>query len=248
MILPMARPHKNPKTGIYYFRQKTPADLREVYGKAEAARSLRTKDPEIARARHVDEVVKQTRIWQSLRAAPTTLPHKQIMALVDMYRGRLDAMLEDEPGEAEVWANVLRLETACGSEPEALETWGGSAADTLLRDAGLAADAYSRSRLLGEMHKARIDWATFQHRRATGDYSPDPSTQRFPEWTPEVATAGEPTSPSSEGITLTALFELWKIRHLNDKKAPRTVVAYSGVSAHPFRQHAPTRSGVFAHQ
>ena len=34
MILAMNRPHKNPKTGVYYFRQKVPADLRKLVGKA----------------------------------------------------------------------------------------------------------------------------------------------------------------------------------------------------------------------
>jgi hypothetical protein len=49
MLLHMSGPYKNPKTGVYYFRQKTPADLRKVFGKWEAIRSLHTKDPDLAR-------------------------------------------------------------------------------------------------------------------------------------------------------------------------------------------------------
>ncbi len=33
MVLPMPRPHKHPKTGIYSFRQKTPVDCVVVFGK-----------------------------------------------------------------------------------------------------------------------------------------------------------------------------------------------------------------------
>lgn len=219
MILAMTRPHKNPKTGVYYFRQKPPADVRAAFGKAEAIRSLRTKDPVVAKLRHAEEVSKQNMVWQALRATPSPLPHKQIMALVGEYRRKLDDLLEEEPGEAGIWVNVRRLEVDHGTDADALERWGGSDADTLLREAGLAADPYSRARLIGEMHRARIDWADFQHRRASGDYSPDPSIQRFPEWTPPKATKVAQTADDSEGVTISELFELWKTRHIKAKKA-----------------------------
>ncbi|SEO28278.1 hypothetical protein SAMN05216227_10818, partial [Pseudorhodobacter antarcticus] len=80
MVLHMSRPHKNPKTGVYYFRQKTPADLRAIFGKSEVIKSLNTKEPELARQRHTVEAARQASIWQSLRATPSALPHKQMMA------------------------------------------------------------------------------------------------------------------------------------------------------------------------
>ena len=182
MILHMPRPHKHPKTGVYYFRQKTPADLRQIFGKAEISWSLRTKDEEVAKIRNAEAVHKQALVWQSLRASPSALPHKQILSIVGQYRRDLDAMLEVEPGEVGIWDGVLRLEAGYAADPDGLERWGGTEADRLLRENGLAADIYSRTRLLDAMHKARMEWATFQHRRAEGDYSPDPSAQRFPEW------------------------------------------------------------------
>ena len=222
MVLHMSRPHKNSKTGVYYFRQKTPADLRQAFGKSEVVRSLHTKEPELARHNHAIEAAKQASIWQSLRATPSALPHKQLMALVGKYRERLDAALEDEPGEVQIWDHVLRLETAYGSDPDALESWAGAEATTLLQEAGLATDAYSRTRLLSEIHKARIDWATYQRRRAEGDYSPDPRSQRFPKWQP-LADTNSVQSASSGGVTITELFELWKARHLKANKSPRSV-------------------------
>jgi hypothetical protein len=44
MALAMSRPHKHPKTGVYWIRKRVPADLVPVVGKAEVTRSLGTKD------------------------------------------------------------------------------------------------------------------------------------------------------------------------------------------------------------
>ena len=222
MILAMTRPHKNSKTGVYYFRQKVPADLRKDVGKAEVIRSLQTKDPEEAKVRFARAALKQGRIWQSFRATPSVLPHKQIMALSGDYRRELDATLEDEPGEPAIWEAVLNLEAGKASSPDALESWAGSTADTLLREAGLAAGALSRIRLLTEMHRVRMEWAAFQYRRAGGDYRPDPSAERFPEWKPSSAPEVAPRGKQAKGETLTSLFSLWETQHLKARKPSRT--------------------------
>ena len=53
MVLQMARPQKNPNSGVYYFRQKTPADLVAAFGRKEVSWSLGTKDPcRSERAKH----------------------------------------------------------------------------------------------------------------------------------------------------------------------------------------------------
>lgn len=87
MVLPMSRPQK-PKDGVCCFRQKVPADLLAAMApKREVLRSLRTKDPLEAKARHAEEHRKQALVWQSLRAVPGHIPHKTIMALVgEEYR------------------------------------------------------------------------------------------------------------------------------------------------------------------
>ncbi|MES2540313.1 MAG: DUF6538 domain-containing protein, partial [Pseudomonadota bacterium] len=81
MVLPMPRPHKNPKSGIYYFRQKTPVDLVSIFGKNEAGWSLRTKDPELAKALFAEAWKKQAVVWERIRKSPEPLPHKDIVAL-----------------------------------------------------------------------------------------------------------------------------------------------------------------------
>lgn len=51
-VLSMTRPHKHPKTGVYWFRKAAPKDLRAALGKREEVRTLRTKDPAKAREAH----------------------------------------------------------------------------------------------------------------------------------------------------------------------------------------------------
>lgn len=226
MVLPMPSPTKHPKTGVYYLRVRVPADLTLIDGKSPYKWTLDTKDPAEAKTRFAAGYQGLQKRWASLRAKPAPIPHKQIMALVGKYRRELDAIVEMEPGESAIWARVLNVEAGHASTPEALESWAGADADRLLQAEGLAADDYSRTRLISEMHKARIEWATHQHRRAEGDYSPDPALQRYPEWRPHTASAGGAEGVPEGGPTLTELFARWERRHLADGKPAKTVSDY----------------------
>ena len=101
MVLQMARPTKNPKTGIYYFRQKTPADLdlRPLLGDKIISWSLRTKDPDQAKVLNAGAVVKQARVWERHRKQPEPLPHAQIVALSGILYRDVMASMELEPGD-----------------------------------------------------------------------------------------------------------------------------------------------------
>ena len=99
MALQMARPYKHPKTGVYYFRQHVPTDLRRILGDKIVSRPLHTKDPETAKLRNVDEVRKQALIWAGHRKRPEPLPFQQIVALSDvLYRDHMAAMALRLPG------------------------------------------------------------------------------------------------------------------------------------------------------
>jgi hypothetical protein len=76
MVLQMSRPHRHPRTWVYYFRQKTPAGLRAKFGKSEAYWSLRTKDAAEAKVLHAEAARRQTLVWESLKAEPSAIPHK----------------------------------------------------------------------------------------------------------------------------------------------------------------------------
>ncbi|KQB12428.1 integrase [Rhodobacter capsulatus] len=219
MVLQMARPQKNPKSGVYYFRQKTPADLVAVFGRKEVSRSLGTKDPAEAKERNIDAVRKQALIWDRLRKRPEPLPHQQIVALSGvLYRDHMAAM-ELEPGEPGVWVETLKLLDRIAATPEALERWYGPTVDTLLLERGIVTDDTSRQRLIQETDRAFRQVAEQQLKRAEGDYSPDPRANRFPPV--EAATA--PANAPTEKLSITALFKLWERDHLANGKSARTV-------------------------
>ena len=219
MVLQMARPQKNPKSGIYYFRQKTPADLVAAFGRKEVSLSLGTKDPTEAKARNIDAVRKQALIWDRLRKRPEPLPHQQIVALSGvLYRDHM-AALELEPGEPGVWVETLKLLDRAAASPEAMERWYGSTVDTLLLERGIVTDDASRQRLIQETERAIRQLAEQQLKRAEGDYSPDPRANRFPP----LASSTIPAAAPSEKLSITALFKLWERDHLANGKSARTV-------------------------
>jgi len=81
MALRMSQPYKHPKTGVYYFRQHTPTDLRPLLGDKIVSWSLRTKDCKEGKLRNAVAVIRQAKIWQRCRKQPEPLRHPQIMAL-----------------------------------------------------------------------------------------------------------------------------------------------------------------------
>ncbi|WP_349369828.1 DUF6538 domain-containing protein [Salinarimonas sp.] len=100
MVLFMTRPRKHPKTGVYEFRKRVPERLRALVGKSEVKRSLRTKDPALARERHGFVAAEGAGAWAALERAegvsearapaPLRRTHKQIVALAgEFYRAAL---------------------------------------------------------------------------------------------------------------------------------------------------------------
>ena len=222
MVLHMSRPFKHPKTGVFYFRQKTPADLRKIFGKSEVIWSLRTKDEAEAKLRHAEAFQKQARVWQSLRARPEPIPHKQILTLAGGFYRTLTAMVEDEPGEPSIWSLMIEKFRQEEIGDEVLEQWFGPEADRILQEEGLSTDDFSRGRLNRALHDVWLQWSAYQLKRSKGDYSPDPKADRFPlPFEPEGALQANPKA--SQGVTITSLFELWERDHLANGKPQKTV-------------------------
>lgn len=72
MGLPMSRPVKHRKSGVY-LRERVPADLIGAAGRREVSKSLRTKDPIVAKERHAEEKRKLGQRWKALRGKPEPL-------------------------------------------------------------------------------------------------------------------------------------------------------------------------------
>lgn len=216
MVLQMARPYKHPKTGVYYFRQRVPTDLRSLLGDKIVSRSLRTKDKEQAKLRNVVEVQKQAMIWERHRKQPEPLPFAQIVALSGQLYRDIMATLELEPGEASVWQALLGLLDRVAAASDGFEKWYGPDADKLLLEHGIVTDDASRTRLLTELDRALRQAAEQQLKRAEADFSPDPKANRFPDLTSAAKV-------SREGPTIMGLFKLWELDHLEKGNSARTV-------------------------
>lgn len=220
MALQMARPYKHPKTGVYYFRQHVPTDLRRLLGDKIVSWSLRTKDHGLAKVLNAAAIIKQAMVWERHRKQPEPLPHAQIVALSGILYRDVMASLELEPGEPSLWQAVLALLDRVATTPDGLAKWYGSETDGLLLEQGLVTDDHSRQRLLSELDSALRQAAEQQLKRAKGDYRPDPDAARFPAL---KASGAVLPKAGNEGPTIRALFKLWERDHLAEGKSIKTV-------------------------
>lgn len=217
MALQMARPYKHPKTGIYYYRQKTPADLRGKLGDKIISRSLRTRDPQEAKIRNANEVRKQALIWDGYRKAPKPLTFQQIVALSGTLYHDLMAARGAEPWEPGTWEAALALADRLITN-EQKESWFGPSVDNLLLENGIVTDEQSRWRLVQEFERSFRQAHEQLLKRSRGDFSPDPRADRFPA----ISNEHEETPR----LSILGLFKLWERDHLAEGKSARTVGDY----------------------
>ncbi|WP_420870169.1 DUF6538 domain-containing protein [Microvirga aerophila] len=116
----MARPWKDPKSGVWHLRQRIPQDLIHLKGQivtlpiadrfasvklGEVAQaSLRTRDPREAKERHAIADAALRRFWDSRRNGPSRLSHQQAAAQAGTLYTAFADTLERNPGSPERWA------------------------------------------------------------------------------------------------------------------------------------------------
>jgi integrase len=222
VTLIMPTPVKDKKSGIYYIRVRIPADLVSTIGRHEISKSLRTREPSEAKERFSAEYAALQQRWAALRAKPEPIPLKQIVSLAGRVYWKLMAALENEPGEAEIWGHVKRLNGQASESDTARAKWYGPVVDEVLLGEGISVDADSRIRLLTEVQRAYEQATEQQYKRAQGDFSPDPDVARFPEWGPDK----KPISYSSRP-TISEAFNRWKKDHISNGKSSRSADDFS---------------------
>ncbi|TJZ83693.1 DUF6538 domain-containing protein [Paracoccus hibiscisoli] len=215
----MPSPIKHPKTGVYYLTVRSPSDLVRSGARPVLEESLRTKDPAEAKRRFALRYEELQQEWQAMRSGPGMIPFAQLVALAGEWRRVLDTMVEQEPGEPQLWAILREKSSVPDATPEGLAKYYGDDAGRLLLKAGLNADDYSRGRLIGQMHIVAKEWVDFQHRRSQGDFRPDQLVERFPAWVP---TKVPEQIPSPADFSITEAFKLWERDHLANGKPERT--------------------------
>jgi hypothetical protein len=103
MTLPMTRPFKHPRTGIFWIRKRFPADLVPVLGRREVTRSLETRDPAEAKRRHMQVLTEIEAQWTNLRAGPRTLSEREAHGLAEaVFENWLEAH-RDHPSNQVLW-------------------------------------------------------------------------------------------------------------------------------------------------
>ncbi|KEA04323.1 DUF6538 domain-containing protein [Rhizobium rhizogenes] len=165
MVLQMPRPFKHPKTGVYYFRVRVPADLVPQVGKSEIKISLQTKDPVRAKELFSSQEQKVTARWKMLRAKPEPLTQKQIVALSGKVYRKIVERFDDEPGPAKVWQSFLELAERVAANG-LWEQWYGPSVDELLLSENVVSDQPSRERLIQQVHRTLILAADQQPKKA----------------------------------------------------------------------------------
>ena len=223
MSLRMPGPWKHPTTGVYYLRQRRPADLASAqFADAvaipvgEAIKlvnvgsvvkvSLATKDPTEAKARHRDADAALQEFWRRRREGPQPLTQRQVQALAGLLYVDLVAMMDSEPGEEGIWHEVLRLSQRVQANGN-LDPWFGPTVDELFAKQGVVTDELSRTRVVHAALKAIQLAAETNLKKAQGDYSPDEIAKRFPPWQPERGGVPESASVPVGKFDLFALLD-----------------------------------------
>jgi len=215
MVLPMARPQKHPKTGIYWFRMRVPRDLRRFVRRTEITRTLETRDPLEAASRHRRIAAEVEAQWAGFRRGEQTLTHKQRFALAgEMYREMIVAA-ETSPADAKA------IEALLESDREALRKRAlpgdvmarrnralgfharfGERMQEFLERRGILLSATENGAMLTAFAEAVTQANEQLLKNAKGDFSPDPKADRFPEYVP-------PEKESAASRSLIALYDLY---------------------------------------
>ena len=248
MSIAMPSPWKHPTTSMLYLKQRVPADLTvvargitlhiPVAGTPYPVRvgdqvkiSLRTKEVAVAKLRYreADDALQMQ--WQRLRSDVVDLSHKQILALAGEAARATVQAFEDDPGPPEIWRELLRLNVSAGAATDyaaTLERWIGPTVDRLLASKGLVISQANREAVLHRCHVALTE-ATFDlMRKAEGDYSPDETLARYPNWVEPVKALAAGQGAPSHGQSISGLFDLWKTDRVRNGGADSSARRWQG--------------------
>src|SRR5215207_1289622 len=103
MVLAMSRPHKHPRTGIYWFRRRVPTDLVEHLGRKEVTRSLGTRDAAQAKKLYAEALADYEVQWANLRAGSRAITEREAHALAAKAYDNWLATYRDNPSEQLLW-------------------------------------------------------------------------------------------------------------------------------------------------
>ncbi|UWP99461.1 DUF6538 domain-containing protein [Aliiroseovarius crassostreae] len=176
--------------------------------------SLGTSDPNEAKHRFVDAYAALQRVWNEPEPTSVELTHKQLVAVAGEIRTNWVSVFDDDPGGEELWANVVAANEIAMSgqsnalrigppEPERMieERFGGIV-DGFLRTRGILLADRQRAKLLKLCGKSLIEAAEVNRAKASGDYSDDEQSRKYPE-----LVLDEPTQEVAAAVTFEAVID-----------------------------------------
>lgn len=191
------------------------------------ALSLRTSDKAETITRNANASAYLENVFAALRSdRPVSLTHRECVTLSgEWYHGwvseemsrRVNRSFAEHPEAAEEIWQALRTRMADGFESGETAREITPAVELFALGKGFRLDPASREMLIRECARALSDACNAQLNKASGDYSPDPNSRRFPE----------PSGSHVESITLDGLFKQWRTHPANKRRiAQATVRAY----------------------
>jgi len=200
---------------------------RQVTDKAFTVKvSLGTRDPSEAKIRHATILAYLESVWQSHRNGPMQLTHKQTVALAGEIYNTWVGIMEENPASPEFWSHIQKLDKQAldgeyginslmidrdGSlKRQSMENRFGGFVDHALSNKALIVDQESRDKLLNQIASAMSEATKTLKRYSEGDYTPDNTTHKFPEWQ---------RTPQAAKVSLSRLYDLWKqeeLEHLSE--------------------------------
>jgi integrase len=195
----MASPWKHP-TGVYYFRQRVPADVVDQVGHPIEKVSLRTKNEREAIRKFLIVAAKHQGRWDEMRKGEQSFTHRQCVALSkEMYDDFLTQRKTGKPIQGFIGLPLFlgACEEAQNSEAvdrterlAKLENLHGGRVREMLHRHGYLVDNITYTMILDAANLAAIQGMQTFSRNVEGDYSDDPKIARFPKF--EVAQAQNP--------------------------------------------------------
>ena len=172
MVLPMTRPWKHPKTGVYWLRKRVPADLIEEVGRDMVTQTLGTKDPEEAKRRLTQVLADVEAKWASLREGPRMITDREAHFHAKVAEANWLSWFRDNPSEQLLWDTRLFESLFTKGSSATLPNVDGEptvAASDLIRRSMRNMCLKSAKSMLEENGFSDDQWSLYKSARAVGE-------------------------------------------------------------------------------
>ena len=229
MVLRMNRPLRRADSTVLYFRKRVPEDVRAIIGGPKELKvSLRTRDPQEAKAENARLTAEVEARWAELKRGVRTFSQKDAERIAGEIYREIVAAHEENPGEPSAWKTRLMIDHAflrpekvkvfkMGMSPEKTEAFlkkmaidrHGRIVQDWLDRRGYRVDDETLLRIKKAVNRAVMFAREQLDRNAGGDYRPDPNAEFFPAPLDEkesIAAAPPKTRGSAAPL---AIFDLY---------------------------------------